>query len=386
MTVLGPDLQAEVRDAAFEAAYEFGLSAANCTLTVRDFEQAFRAGFLHAASIRIRASGAQPTIARLAIESGLTRSGVEQSLAADADFDRAKERKSFDESGIFAGLSLLVSLWNSDPRFTQMYGVPRDLLIRRAAFGESATLEDAAAIALPQVPLERVLQELSDRGLISIDRLAATAKLVADVIPIQDFEARAAVRFGRLSAGLMRTLRTNFEHRLDSSKTRRMWEKSFWTDRPIAKAHTREFMALADQSIRTWMQKVESIQRMYTARNQDEARLYCIAAFSIEKHGDDDEFAAPENPLLLTILTSAPISDAAAADFVQEVNDSATTWLSALDAEQHNLLAAVGERGSSIEICAFMFDVAGGKSDPESRAVDLVHARYTDAVRIADRG
>lgn len=374
MTAIGPELKDEVRNAAFEAAFEFGRSASNSRLTVREFEQAFRAGFIRQASERMKKSGVEPTKAHLALDCGLTRNVVEQAMADLAEFDREKSRESFDENGIFEGLSLLVSLWSSDPRFTQVYGVPRDLLIRRAS-GDSAALEDAAAIALPAVPLEQVLQELTARGLISIDRNGGMAKLISDVIPIQDFEARAAVRFSRLTAGLMRTLRINYERRMEGSNARRMWEKSFWTDRPIIRDRTSEFLSLADENVRKWLVKLESNQRTYAASNDQKARQYCIAVFAITSV---DEFAkdeASERPLLHSLMTTTPIKDDAAREFIYDVNESASMWLNALDAEQHDVVAAPGQPSASIEICAFMFDVAGSKGDPMSKAIDLVQPR-----------
>lgn len=375
MTALGPELQAEMRDAAFEAAYEFGLSAANSTLEIKDFEQAFRAGFVRAAIQRITQSGTEATPARVAVLCGLTRSSVEQAMAAVDSYDRDRHRDSFDESGIFEGLSLLLSLWNSDPRFTQIYGVPRDLLIRRSS-GDTASLEDAAAIALPAVPFDQVLTELTDRGLIALDRTGGTAKLINDVMPIADYEARAAVRFNRLTAGLMRTLRVNYENRAEQSRSRRMWEKSFWTDRPIAKSRTQEFLAFADQSVRKWLARIDSNQRTYSARNDETARQYCIAVFANTRAPDRDGLPQTSPPLLHTIMTSVAIRDVAARDFMSDVNDSASMWLNALNTEQLNLVAAPGEPGDSIEICAFMFDVAGSKGDAYSKSIDLLEPRY----------
>lgn len=373
MTAVGAQLQAEVRTAAFEAAYEFGRLAGSGSLTVREFEQAFRAGFLHQASERLKADNTEPTEARLAAATGLTRSSVQQGLAALDEWNRDEWRESFDEDGLFDGLSMLVSLWNSDPRFTQMYGVPRDLMIRRTD-SEAASLEDAAAIALPNVPFERVIDELLERGLISVERNAGVARLISDIVPFQNFEAHSMLRMCRLSAGLMRVTRTNYERRLDGSSARRMWEKTFWTERPIVKTHAAEFLEFADEQIRRWFVRLEASQRTYAARNDQVARHYCIAVFAITSL-DSATGEQERLPMLRSFRTTTAISEEFARDFTYEVNDTAAQWFSAIDAEHHDLIAAPDEEPASVEICAFMFDIAGSRGDPASRAIDLATAK-----------
>lgn len=284
------------------------------------------------------------------------------------------------EDGFFAGLELLCSLWATDTRFTAIYGVPRDLVVRRTPDVQD-TLEDLAALALPGVPFDRVLSALRDQELVELSEERSKARLSGHTVVVGNREARAIARYGRLVAGLMRTLRANYEAEAEAAVPK-PWELTLSTDRPIAREHIDTFLGFVDRAASAWLHSLEMDQQAYSPAKSLLGSRYAVCCYVSEDRASEAPNGrraarvsafADRAPFVRCIVTTHRLDPEAYLRFRRDVSESCDRWLLTLDAEQKSLFAAPGDDGVTMKVTCFLFAVTGteGRTDEESD-IDLV--------------
>lgn len=375
------EVQEEAREAMREIAREFARFFSSTGIDVREFEHAFRAELIGNLSDAMRREGVQPTVARLAVMTGLPKSSVEQAIEKSKQSEQVS-RTDFSERGLVLGLATLASLWSSDTRFTAMYGVPRDLPLRRSKETDGS-LEELADLALPGVAFDRVVQALDEHGLISIDLPRSTASLVSQTVFFRNLDAQVISHYGRMVAGLMRNLRVNRERRRESSSDK-PWNCALVMDRPIASANVEEFIEIVAQGANKWIRNVEATELGYSARANEEGRRYAVCAFvsdDVESVVDGrvvtalGELLAPRL-FVRSMVTSNCIGARDAEEFRRHVADTGNAFLGSVDSEHKALLAAPGESGVRLVVCCYLFDVTGSAQTTQ-QAIDLLDAKVT---------
>jgi hypothetical protein len=381
------EVREEARRAMREVASEFARFFATTGIAVHEFEQTFRSELVATLDARLRREGVEPTIARLAVSSGLPRSSVEQAIA-QRNAHEEPTRADFSERGFVMGMATIASLWTSDSRFTAVYGVPRDLTIRTGTDATPA-LEDLARLALPGVEFDRVLQLMAEHDLIEIDLQSSIVRLKSQTVFFRNLDAQVISHYGRMVSGLMRNLRVNRELRHEASETK-PWNCALVVDRPIADVHLRAFLDTVAEGGDRWFGVLQSVERNYKARPGEEGRRYAVCAFvasDVSDVGATDSAASPSTEGRLyqrALVTTGCIDARDAAEFRRYVADSGQAWLASVDAEHTAHLAAPGQSGTRLVVCCFLFDVSGSAETAE-QAIDLLDARATRAPRFAPR-
>lgn len=386
-----PDFQVveEATRAACEVGSELGRFAGSTGIRFVDVEHALRTAFVAGAASRLEREGVSATVARLSVATGLPRSVVEQALAATRDEAAVRGEEAINEDGFFSGLELLCSLWSTDSRFTAVYGVPRDLTVRRAP-DVYDTLEDLAAIALPGVQFDRVLRALRELSLVQLSEERSRARLIGHTVVVGNREARAISRYGRLVAGLMRTLRANYDDAGEPSSSK-PWELTLSTDRPIARSQIDAFLELVNRAAGAWLSGLEVEQQAYVpARGQVGSRFaVCCFVSEDDPHARNVSARTPRAsafsdrlPFVRAMVTAHRLDPDGYQRFRREVSESCDRWLLTLDAEQKSMFAAPGEDGVALKVTCYLFPVAGseGRTDEQSD-IDLVEAVVRHRIR-----
>lgn len=383
-------VQSEALAAAREIGAELGRFAGVTGISLRDVEEAMRAEFVLAASERLERDEMPVTPGRVAAATGLPRSIVERALAVGSAGEARRSAESLNEDGFFSGLELLCSLWGTDSRFTAVYGVPRDLQVRRVA-GVTDTLEDLAALALPGVPFDRVLSALRDQGLIQLTDERSRARLTGHAVGVSHREARAIARYGRLVSGLMRTLRVNYDETTDPA-TAKPWELTLTSDRPIAREHIDTFIELVDRAATAWLSSLEVDQRGFSVPEGKVGSRYAVCCYVSEAetariprghHFLNRDAFDLRAPLMRSIVTAHRLDPESYVRFRREVSSGCDAWFLRLDAEQKQLFAPPGEPGVVLRVTCFLFPITGTEGPTDEKSdIDLVEAVVPRAARL----
>jgi hypothetical protein len=258
-----------------------------------------------------------------------------------------------------------------------MYGVPRDLPLRRSL--ESAeSLELLADLAMPGVSFDRVLDALKEHDLVRIDLERSTASLVTQTVFFRTIDAQIVSYYGRMVAGLMRNLRINRERRLESAEDK-PWTCSLVMDRPIAASNVEPFLQIVAESSDRWFRNLESMQASYSSRPGEEGRRYAVCAFVSPDRSEPatQQFVLSTAPLYTrSMVTTNCIGGRDLTEFRRQVAESGQALLSSIDAEHKPLLAAPGQAGARLVVCCFLFDVTGSAETAEE-AIDLLDPKAT---------
>jgi hypothetical protein len=388
------EVREEARLAIREIASEFARFFATTGIAVYEFDHAFRSELIGTLSDHLRREGREPTVARLAVLSGLPRSCVEQAIAQREALVEPP-RTEFGERGFVMGLATMASLWTSDPRFTAVYGVPRDLTIRTAT-DSNASLEDLARLALPAVAFDRVLELLNEHGLIEIDLQSSIARLKNQTVFLRNLDAQVISHYGRMVSGLMRNLRVNRELRHEAPETK-PWNCALIIDRPIHDGHLPSFLETVAEGGSRWFRTLELVEGNYRARAGEEGRRFAVCAFVATDTGEPvSALAVSERDLLAAgrlyqraLVTTNCLDARSAAEFREQVAHTGQAWLASVDAEHTSYLAAPGQPGTRLVVCCYLFDVTGSAETAE-QAIDVLNARATrlskSARRMSSRG
>lgn len=375
--------------AACAIGAELGRFGGTTGVSLREVESALRSEFVAAAAARLERDGVPVTLVRLCFSTGLPRSVVEQAVSSRGDNEESRTAESVNEDGFFGGLELLCSLWATDSRFTAIYGVPRDLSVRRTPDVHD-TLEDLAAIALPGVPFDRVLAELREQNLVQLSEERSKARLTGHTVVVGNREARAIARYGRLVAGLMRTLRANYEAEREPVSVK-PWELTLSTDRPIAREHIDTFLDFVERAAGAWLHALEVEQHAYVPARASFGSRYAVCCYVSE---DDPTSSARARvgtgrsafvhrlPFSRCIVTPHRLDTEAYLRFRREVSESCDRWLLTLDAEQKSLFAEPGRDGVAMKVTCYVFPVSGtnGRTDEQSD-IDLVETIVRNRAR-----
>lgn len=384
------NVQSEALAAAREIGAELGRFAGVTGIGLREIEDAMRAEFVQAAAERLESENLPASAARLAVATGLPRSVVEHAMSVSAAGESQRSADSINEDGFFSGLELLCSLWATDSRFTAVYGVPRDLQVRRVA-GVSDTLEDLAALALPGVPFDRVLSALRDQGLVQLTDERSRARLTGHAVGVSHREARAIARYGRLVSGLMRTLRANYDVTADPANAR-PWELTLTSDRPIAREHIDTFIGLVDRAATSWLAGLEVDQRAFSVPEGKVGPRYAVCCYVSEaesarlprgQHFLNRSAFDLRVPLMRSMVTTHRLDPESYLRFRREVSSGCDAWFLRLDAEQKQLFAPPGEPGVVLRVTCFLFPITGteGRTDEKSD-IDLLEGVMPRAARV----
>jgi hypothetical protein len=124
----------------------------------RDLSEMLARVFVYDAAESLAKEGRTPSAARLAVMNGLTRGEVEKHLAVR---DATNRRRATRASHVL-GPAAVLTLWNTDSRFSTPYGVAVDLPLKRGARQKS--FEDLVQAVAPDLDPEVVLDELVAAG------------------------------------------------------------------------------------------------------------------------------------------------------------------------------------------------------------------------------
>jgi DNA-binding transcriptional ArsR family regulator len=363
----------EARDAMRSIARELARFFATTGIAVHDFDHAFRAELIATLSEHLQNGGVEPTVARLALTTGLSRSAVEQAISQRAS-DSERPRTEFSERGVVLGLATLTSLWTSDSRFTAVYGVPRDLAVLSTQ--ADASLEFLAQLAMPGASFDSVLRALKDHELIEIQ--GSVARLKSQTVFFRNLDAQVVSHYGRMVSGLMRNLRVNRERRHENADDK-PWNAALVMDRPIAGHNVDAFLEIVKEGGDRWIRNLESAAGQYGARPGEEGRRYAACVFVAPEAALDAAVADPavgdaRRPYQRAMVTAKWISRPEAQVFGRYVADTGSALLHSIDAEHKTLLAEPGQAGTRLVVCCYMFDVTGS-AETAAEAIDLLDAR-----------
>jgi hypothetical protein len=371
----------EARDAMRSVARELARFFATTGIAVYDFDHSFRAELITTLAEHLRRHSIEPTVARMAVMTGLPRSSVEQAIAQRAS-DSERPRTEFSERGVVLGLATLTSLWTSDTRFTAVYGVPRDLAVR--ATQDDASLELLAQLAMPGVTFDTVLQALRDHDLVDIQ--GSIARLKSQTVFFRNLDAQVVSHYGRMVSGLMRNLRINRERRHESADDK-PWNAALVMDRPISEHNVAAFMEIVSEAGDRWIRNLESAAGQYGARPGEEGRRYAACVFVAPEAPLDGSTANAtrgeglQRSYQRAMVTAKWISKLEAEAFGRYVAETGSALLHSIDAEHKTLLAPPGEGGTRLVVCCYMFDVSGS-AETAAEAIDLLDARATRQLRL----
>jgi hypothetical protein len=370
-------------------AHEVGLFHAMFGGDLPSFERRVRLAYVHNLADELRRTqGRQPSVAHLSVTTGLPRSVIEEALASDAS--RPAFRATGGEEEAFESLGLLLTIWQTDTRFSAVYGLPKHLTIRRGTHGSSddneATFEDLCALAAPALRIDEVLNLLRDQNLIEfMDQ--HTIRLMDTTIRYRNAKARSIGRYARLVGGLMQTLRCNREVRQE----RRPGESEYWvrelmTDRPIKAERADEFMEFLDTHISRWLRDFEGLTLQFGASGEETGRRYGLYAYAVRRDPMHRSRLWRERPGAVTrtftrsFVTRHRVSDAAKSKFLLDVESSGDAMLNTLDAMMTSFYAPAGENTDELHdysVVTYLAEIEGSASSGE--VIDL--AGTPDSIR-----
>src|SRR5262249_9189152 len=134
----------------------------NFGVTHHDLSRMLARLFVYDTDEILKMEGRPTTAARLALATGLTRSEVETLLAER----QAAVKRRVSKAAAIATPPAVLTLWNTDPRFSTPYGVALDLTIKPS--GRLRTFADLVAAAVPDADPEAVLDQLVAAGCVEV--------------------------------------------------------------------------------------------------------------------------------------------------------------------------------------------------------------------------
>jgi hypothetical protein len=192
-------------------------------VTQSDLVEVIRGLYISAVKDQLTQQNRPVTVARLALVSGVTRGEAANII----DNKRRRSLAASDTSSRVDRLSILLSVWHDDSRFSTPYGAPLDLSL--APEGNRKTFDELLAAAALDIDREAVLDELVAAGNIEIHDNKFVRCLNRTFIP-SGVDVSGISRVGRFVGALNST----FMHNLfrDPSEPS-FFERIFVTDQLV---------------------------------------------------------------------------------------------------------------------------------------------------------
>jgi hypothetical protein len=221
-----------------------------------ELSQALARVFVYDTAEVLRREGRPTTPGRLALLTGLTKGEAEKHLSAR---DAAISRRAMNSSSMNAPAAVL-TLWNSDSRFSTPYGAPLDLALSVSARGR--LFEDLVQTAAPGADTDVVLDQLVAAGCAEVGDSGFIRCTSHSYIPTS-VSNEQIVRLGNVLTALATTLTKNL---LAAEGSERNVERTFQTEFPVSEEGKR---ALRDRLSRDGAQLLESLDAWF-GTNKDE--------------------------------------------------------------------------------------------------------------------
>lgn len=249
-------------------------------VTEQDIAEVFRSLYLETLSEKLKQQGRPPTVARLALMTGLTRAEVERLRILQTEKRQLRNRstKKLDQ------FARLLAIWHDDSRFSTPYGAPLDLSLQPERGFRTFTeiVESAGAGNDPSL----VLDELLAAGCVEVHAEKFVRCINRVYIPT-GIDISRIVRLGQYVAAMNATMAHNL---LRSPSEPSYYERALVTGGGV----TREFRDLALQYLNTALQTfIEQVDRWWESKEEEfrdpRGARYGLCAFFYEEQQQDSE-------------------------------------------------------------------------------------------------
>ena len=213
----------------------------NYSVSHGDLSQMLARLFVYDSAETLKREGRPTTVARLALMNGLTRGEVEKHLS---DREASTRRRAVKDSQLMTP-AFVLSVWNTDSRFSTPYGAALDLSLES---GDSRrSFSDLVVAAAPGADPEAVLDQLVAAGCVEIDEHNFVRCTHWAYIPAGVSVERIA-RIGSVMGALARTFTHNI---LESSEVGGYLERQVLSNFPVSEQGRLELRKwLVDQGTR----------------------------------------------------------------------------------------------------------------------------------------
>ena len=184
---------------------------------------------------------------------GLTRGEVENHLSSR---QAATKRRALSALRVFGHPLSVLTVWNSDSRFSTPYGVALDLALTRTGHGRS--FEDLVEVATPGADPDVVLDRLVAAGCAEIEEPGFVRCTNHSYVPA-DISTDRIAHVGIVLSDLAATLTSNL---LTDAASDRHFERAFRTEFRISDDG---YHALRDRVSREGTQLLESLDTWFSA-------------------------------------------------------------------------------------------------------------------------
>jgi hypothetical protein len=245
---------------------KFGLSHADLVEVVRGL-------YISAVRDQLVEQSRPVTVARLALMAGVTRSEAENII----ENKRRRRLARVENTSRVDRLSLLLTVWHDDSRFSTPYGAPLDLsLSPERAFKTFDELLSAAALGLDR---ETVLDELVTAGCVEIHEDKFVRCINRTFIP-SGVDVSGISRLGRFVGALNATITHNL---LRSSDEPSYFERVFVSDQLVGLEYRDQLLGLLREEGQVFLDKLcrWSLEKEDSLKDAD-GRRYGVGVYFYE--------------------------------------------------------------------------------------------------------
>lgn len=242
-------------------------------LTHADLVEVVRGLYISAVRDQLVEQSRPVTVARLALMAGVTRSEAENII----ENKRRRRLARVENTGRVDRLSLLLTVWHDDSRFSTPYGAPLDLsLSPERSFKTFDELVSAAAIGLDR---ETVLDELVTAGCVEIHEDKFVRCINRTFIP-SGVDVTGISRLGRFVGALNATITHNL---LRSSDEPSYFERIFVSDAQVNLAYRDQLLSFLREEGQVFLDKLcrWSLEKEESLKDP-EGRRYGVGVYFYE--------------------------------------------------------------------------------------------------------
>lgn len=244
-------------------------------LTYMDLLELVRGLYIGTIRDQLKEQKRPVTVARLALMAGVTRGEAENILS-----NSTRRRLGRSQSiGRIDQLSLMLTVWHDDKRFSTPYGAPLDLSLQpERGF---RTFDDLVKTACPDLSTELVLDELVAAGCVQVHEEKFVRCISRTFIPA-GVDVSRILRLGRLVGALSSTLAHNLSRAPGQPA---YFERSVLSESTVSEEYRDEVLGYLRDEGQSFLDKVD---RWATEREQrhkqDDGKRYGVGLFFYEEH------------------------------------------------------------------------------------------------------
>jgi hypothetical protein len=247
-------------------------------VTQADLVEVVRGLYISAVREQLMEQGRPVTVARLALMAGVTRGEA-------ANIIENKRRRGLagaETSSRVDRISILLSVWHDDNRFSTPYGAPLDLSL--APEGTRKTFDDLLAAAAIGLDREAVLDELVAAGNIEIHENKFVRCLNRTFIP-SGVDVSGISRVGRFVGALNATFMHNLFRSQDDPS---FFERIFVTDHLVSADYRDELLRFLREEGQMFVDKLSrwSVEKEESAKSA-EGKRYGVGVYFYEEAKSD---------------------------------------------------------------------------------------------------